>query len=118
MNLRCYIDDYIVVAPRAKDDHIFQCSCALLDELGLPINQDKLTSPTKSFSCLGIHIDIDSNKMSISQEKLGAIYTECLDVSTKSIISKKYQSLLGKLFYIQKCVKPARVFINRLLAVF
>ena len=57
--------------------------------------------------------------MSISQEKFSAIYKECLDVSTKSVISKKkYQSLLGKLVYIQKCVKPAGVIINRLLAVF
>ena len=57
--------------------------------------------------------------MSISEEKLGAIYTECLDVSKRYVISKKnYQSLLGKLLYIQKCVKPARVFINTLLAVF
>ena len=57
--------------------------------------------------------------MSISKDKLEAIYTECVEVSTKTSLSKhKYQSLLGKLLYIQKCVKPARVFINRLLAVF
>ena len=57
--------------------------------------------------------------MSISEEKLQEIYRECLNVSKKSIISKSnYQSLLGKLLYIQKCVKPARIFINRLLAVF
>ena len=66
VDLRCYIDDYIAVAPRAKADHIFQRLCALLNELGLPINHDKLTPPTKSLSCLGIHIDIDNNTISIS----------------------------------------------------
>ena len=117
VNLRCYIDDYIAVVPRSMADSIFQRLCLLLNELGLPINQDKLTPPTKGLECLGIYIDIDKNTMSISEEKLRAIYTECLDVSTKSIISRrKYQFLLGKLLYIQKCVKPARVFINRILA--
>ena len=55
----------------------------------------------------------------ISSDKLEAIYAECIEVSTKtSLLKRKYQSLLGKLLYIQKCVKPARVFINRLLATF
>ena len=119
VNLRCYIDDYIAVLPRVEADHIFQRLCALLDELGLPINYDKLTPPTKKLSCLGIGIDIDNNTMSIAEDKLKEIYAECLNVSTKTIISKShYQSLLGKLLYIHKCVKPARVFVNRILAAF
>ena len=57
--------------------------------------------------------------MSISKDKLEAIYAECVEASTRNSLSKrKYKSLLGKLLHIQKCVKPARVFINRLLAVF
>ena len=57
--------------------------------------------------------------MSISKDKLEAIYVECIEVNTKTSLSKcKYQSLLGKHLYIQKFVKIARVFINRLLAVF
>ena len=40
-------------------------------------------------------------------------------VSTKNFLSKQaFQSLLGKLIYIQKCVKPSRIFINRILEVF
>ena len=81
VNLRCYIDDYIAVAPRAKADHNFQRLCALLNELGLPINHDKLTPPNKSLSCLSINIDINHNTMSISEEKLEAIYTECLEAN-------------------------------------
>ena len=46
VDLRCYIDDYIAVAPRSKADHIFQVLCALLNELCLIINQDKLTPRT------------------------------------------------------------------------
>ena len=80
---------------------------------------DKLTPPTKRLTCLGIDFDIENNIMSISKDKLEAIYAECTEVSTKtSLLKRKYQSLLGKLLYVQRCVKPARVFINRLLANF
>ena len=44
---------------------------------------------------------------------------ECLAVSNKTVLSKQaFQSLLGKLIYIQKCVKPSRIFINRILHLF
>ena len=110
---------YIAVLPSTKADHVFQRLCALLDELGLPINYEKLTPPTKKLSCLGIDIDIDNNTMSIAEDKLKEIYAECIKVSTKTVISKRhYQSLLGKLLYIHKCVRPARVFVNRILATF
>ena len=38
-------------------------------------------------------------------------------VRGKKFLSKKaYQSLLGKLLYIQKCVNPSRIFVNHILA--
>ena len=36
----------------------------------------------------------------------------------KSLSKKVYQSLLGKLLYLHKCVDPARVFVNRMLFLF
>ena len=119
IRLHCYIDDYIAVVPKSKAQQAFTRLCELLEELGITINCEKLTPPMKRLTCLGIDIDVYNNTISISQEKLEDIYAICLEVSTKTCISRrKYQSLLGKLLYIQKCVKPARVFINRILAVF
>ena len=37
---------------------------------------------------------------------------------TKKLNKRGIQSLLGKLIYIHKCVKPARSFINRILHLF
>ena len=57
--------------------------------------------------------------MSIAQDKLESIYEACLAASNKNYLSKQaFQSLLGKLIYIQKCVKPSRIFINRTLELF
>ena len=115
VKIHCYIDDYIVVSSKHKASQEFTSLCDLLCELGLPINKSKLTAPTKNLTCL----DIDTNTMSIAQEKLKAIYAECVAVSNKNILSKQaFQSLLGKLIYIQKCVKPSRTFINRILELF
>ena len=117
--LHVYIDDYIAVIPRDRAQDAFQRLCDVLTELGLPMNQEKLTGPTKRMTCLGIHIDIDTNTMSITPEKIESIYTECKSVSSKIYLSKKaFQSLTGKLLYIQKCVKPGRIFLNRILATF
>ena len=112
-----YIDDYILISPKRHADQHFQRLASLLAELGLPSNPDKQTSPCHKLTCLGIQFDLDANTLSIQPEKLCAIYSECLATSNKRQLTKKaFQSLLGKLLYVHKCVQPARTFINRMLA--
>ena len=114
-----YTDDYIMVGSKAHTERAFHELTALLTELGLPMNLDKRTPPTKALTCLGIRIDVASNTLSIDGQKLHQIYKECIHVSTKTHVSKKaMQSLLGKLLYLHKCVLPARAFINRILDLF
>ena len=114
-----YIDDYILVSPRATANDHFQRLASTLIELGLPSNPDKQTSPCRNLTCLGIRFDLDSNTMSIDSEKLQAIYAECLATRGKRHLSRTaFQSLFGKLLYIHKCVRPARIFVNRILALF
>ena len=48
---------------------------------------------------------------------MNEIYIECLFVRKKTTLRRKqFQSLLGKLLNLHKCIKPARIFINRILA--
>ena len=44
------------------------------------------------------------------------IFEECIIVNT--LTRKQFQSFLGKLLYLHKCIQPARNFINRILALF
>ena len=114
-----YIDDYIMASPRAYSDAEFQRLASLLTELGLPSNPDKQTPPCRKLTCLGIQIDLDNNELSIDPDKLQSIHNECIATSGKRHLSRKaFQSLLGKLLYIHKCVPPARTFISRMLALF
>ena len=90
-----------------------------ITDLGLPINPDKKTAPTRRLTCLGISIDLDTNTLSIEPNKLDEIYAECLQISTKTHLTrKKFQSLLEKLMYLHKIIKPARIFVNHILATF
>ena len=70
--------------------------CNLLHELGRPVNSDTFPPPTKHHAGLGIDIGINTKTISITKEK----------------------HLLGKLLYIQKCVKPSHIFVNRISASF
>ena len=83
------------------------------------LNPDKRVPPCKALTCLGIHIGINASSHSIDQAKLQSIHNKCLQVSAHKYLSKKrYQSLLGKLIYLHKCVVPARIFVNRILELF
>ena len=114
-----YIDDYIGISDACDAKRHFHDLHALLTRLGLPINQQKLSPPSKTLTCLGVRIDIPKASLSIDQEKLTSIHKECFHIADKKYLSKKnFQSLLGKLIYLHKCVVPARIFINRMLELF
>ena len=117
--LHAYIDDYIGIAPAETANRQFEHLMNLLNNLGLPMNPDKRTPPTKALTCLGIHIDINKATLSIEQAKLEEIFQECVQVLNRKYLSrKKFQSLLGKLIYLHKCVLPARIFVNRILELY
>ena len=114
-----YIDDFIGVCTRSKGQHYFKTLYDLITELGLPINPDKVDPPTTELTCLGISISIGNSTLAIDQKKLDEIYQECcLTLELKYLSRQKFQSLLGKLLYIHKCVHPARIFVNRILDLF
>ena len=118
-DLVAYIDDYIGIAPAEVAHSQFDFLSSILTRLGLPMNPDKRVPPCKALTCLGIHVDIDKASLSIDHDKFRAIHTECFHVSGKKYLSKRsFQSLLGKLIYLHKCVVPARTFVNRILQLF
>ena len=64
-------------------------------------------------------MNIEANVLHIAPDKLHEIHQECVLVHQKMHLTKKqFQALVGKLLYIQKCVKPSRIFVNRILVLF
>ena len=114
-----YLDDYILVAEHADIHAAFYFLYELILELGLMINPKKLTPPSKVTNCLGIVFNLVDFSLSISEEKIASIKDTVSEVMTKKSLTRtQFQSLNGKLLYIHRCVRPARIFINRILALF
>ena len=114
-----YIDDYVIILPKAAVQQHFDILTSTLSQLSLLSNPEKQTPPCRALTCLGIKIDLDANILSIDPDKLISIYLECQAVKHRCHLTKRaFQSLLGKLLYLHKCVIPACMFINRMLVMF
>ena len=80
------------------------------------MSEKKLVSPTTQATCLGVNINTIAGTISIPPEKLDQITNTVKLWLTKMRCTKKeLQSLLGQLLYVHKCVRPARIFLNRML---
>ena len=111
-----YIDDYVGVATPDVARDAYAYLYQLLQKLGFSISAKKLTPPSTQATCLGVMFDSTKGTISIPPEKLQQILRNVTDwVGRKRCTKRQLQSLLGQLLYIHKCVKPARVFLNRML---
>ena len=89
----------------------------LLTELGLRESSSKAFSPSTSMPYLGIQFDTVRMIMSIPPEKVAEVREEITLWMKRSSTSKKsLQQLLGKLFWVSRCVKFSRGFMGRLLS--
>ena len=112
-----YLDDYVGVSTTDKANSEFLSLVNLLKQVGLPINETKVEPPSTRITCLGVLIDTQAGIIAIPDEKMVQIRKLCKEWSTKEYTNKKQiQSLIGKLIYLHRCVKPTRLFINRMLA--
>ena len=108
-----YIDDYVGVGvPRSSYEALLE----LMAQLGLTVSEKKLVPPSTCITCLGVMIDTVKGTIAIPPEKLTTILTDVRHWVRCDVASKhQLQSILGLLLYVHKCVKPARVFLNRML---
>ena len=114
-----YCDDLIGIEYPENVQFAFNFTKNLVQDLGFPVNLDKLVSPSSVATCIGIEISVCDMIFRIPHEKLTAIRDLCIYWSSKrSITKKQFQSLLGKLLYISKCVRYARIFMGRMLRSF
>ena len=108
-----YIDDYIGMGVPSVAWASYDALTDLMRELGLTISSKKLVTQV---TCLGVLIDTVRGTIAIPPEKLADISRAVHQWLTKDVASKRQlQSILGLLLYVHKCVKPARVFLNRML---
>ena len=84
----------------------------------LPLNDRKVEEPNHIITCLGIKINAKTGILRIPDDELQEIKEICNHWQFKKhAIRNELQKLVGKLIYIHRCVKLARLLINRILGV-
>ena len=112
-----YIDDLIGIAHSYTEAQAGLATLqSTLAALGLPENMKKTQHPSRSVKVLGTLFCLDSGTIQVPGDKLEDIITTVRQWQHKSSATKKQlQSLLGRLLHIAQCIKPARLFLNRML---
>lgn len=113
-----YLDDFAGCAPtRHQADKAYQAFLTLLNTLGLKLAIDKCQSPTQRIIWLGYEVDTLRMMVSIPADKIQELKHECHSWLQKHRVTKKaLQSLLGRILHAAPCIKHARKFTARLLA--
>jgi hypothetical protein len=110
-----YIDDIIGFAPYNVVNTYFQITVGTLLKLGFNLSNSKTVAPTSGAICLGIYFDIKI--IQIPHTNLQEVLSLCKFYFSKSKITKKQlQALLGSLMFLHKAIKPAQLFVDRILA--
>lgn len=112
-----YLDDFLNVTPDNKDfsEKMKNTMLEACDEAGLPVNFKKVVGPTKCLEFLGIIIDTTEMITCISEERLQNVKKELLLwKNRKSGTKRQLLSLLGKLVFISRIIRPGRIFVRRL----
>ena len=88
----------------------------LFEELGLRESKSKAHLPSTCMPYLGVEFDTMAMVMRVPAEKVEEIRSELSSWARKTTASKKgLQQLLGRLFWVSRCVKFSRGFMARLL---
>ena len=89
----------------------------LFTELGLKESESKAFPPSTCMPYLGVEFDTQAMVMRVPAEKLEEIREELSLWIRKTKASKKsLQQLLGRLFWVSRCIQFSRVFMSRLLS--
>ena len=100
----------------ARATESFDVLGSLLRDLGLDESSSKAHPPSTSMPYLGIEFNTVTMCMSIPADKLTEVQEEVSLWMKKSMASKRsLQQLLGKLFWVSRCVRFSRAFMGRLL---
>ena len=68
-----YVNDIFTYAESEDAHWVFSHLRAIIEELGLPINEDKPVAPDNVMLCMGIEINITNKTMRLPQEKIEEI---------------------------------------------
>lgn len=114
-----YLDDFIGCS--ATEQQALTAYAAFKDlmaQLGLQLAPDKCHPPSTLVTWLGYTIDTNKMELSVPRKKLAEVLELCTVWMNRSRVNRKsLQSFVGKILHIVPCIRHARKFTTRMLAV-
>jgi len=111
-----YLDDFAGAESVRDANASYEFLGKVLSDFGLRESVDKARSPATQMSFLGVQFDTVKSTLEVTEERLEEIKS-LLDLwSQKMVMTRNdLESLVGKLMFVSKCVRSARVFMSRML---
>ena len=111
-----YLDDLAGADFKDTAWRTYQELRKVLEFCGLEESVKKTCQPSTQMVFMGILFDSENLTLTVTPERLMEIkmlVNEWFKFEKATL--KQFQSLIGKLNFVAQCVKPARIFISRLL---
>lgn len=111
-----YVDDFLLVIRAANSpERDKERAMAILEQLGVILNQKKTEGPEKQLTFVGININTVNQSISLPEDKVQDIRDVMAKFEGKKRVSYKlFMKLVGKLSFAAKCVRAARSFLRRM----
>ena len=112
-----YLDDFFTIASNSSSCQTsVRCILHAFSLLGIPVATDKLVGPSQCLVYLGIEIDCAAQEIRLPQDKLAELISLVSSWKTKKKCTKRdLLSIIGKLSFACKVIKPGRMFLRRLI---
>lgn len=113
-----YLDDYAGCSASHQEAlNAYHHFLNLAEHLGLALASKKCQPPAQKVTWLGYSVNTVKMEVSIPQEKIHELRTECQAWIARTKANKRMlQSLIGKIIHAAGCIRHARKFTSRLLA--
>ena len=111
-----YIDDFAGAETVDKASEAFSFLGHLLKVLGVKESEDKSCAPSTEMSFLGSLFNSVKMTMEVEPDRLHKLLLLLPTWLHKwHATRKEVESLIGLLSFVAKCVRPARIFLSRML---
>ena len=111
-----YVDDFVGAELEERAQKAFSFLINLLRDLRAQTSPDKIVPPTTRLDFLGTTFDSEKMSMEVPKQKQEEILKELRSwEDRKTATRQEVESLIGKLQFAARCIRPGRILISRLL---
>jgi hypothetical protein len=117
-NLIHYADDFFLVSSQNLQVAVAELNilCKAFQDLQIPLAKEKIIGPTKQIIYLGIEINSDELSISIPDDKYKELMISLPKwLYKRNCTKQQLLSIIGKLSFVCKVVRPGRIFLRRLI---